>query len=108
MASFPHDNKTPTLPTIIPLWQQQAQQWARVRPPLRPSAADLVFAQNEIDRHASRDRPMNTLILGATPELLDLHWPASSRVLAVDLSGPMIRALWGDRSKPHHWPAQGD
>jgi SAM-dependent methyltransferase len=109
MASFPPE-KTPTPPSVIPLWQQQAQQWARVRPPLRPSAPDLFFAQKEIDRHASRYAPMHALILGATPELLDLDWPASSRVLAVDLSGSMIRALWGDRSnqRTHHWPAQGD
>jgi hypothetical protein len=110
MPRFSHDNKKPDSPPVIPLWEQQARQWASVRPPLRPSACDLVFAQNEIDRQESRNSPMNALILGVTPELLDLQWPASARVLAIDLSGSMIRGLWRDRSseRHHHWPAQGD
>jgi SAM-dependent methyltransferase len=114
MPRFSHDNKKSDSPPVIPLWEQQARQWASVRPPLRPSACDLVFAQNEIDRQESlggpMNAPMNALILGVTPELLDLRWPAEANVLAIDLSGSMIRGLWRKRpnERHRHWPAQGD
>src|ERR1019366_5481309 len=110
MKSFGHEKEPAVQSAIIPLWEKQARQWARVRPPLRPSAPDLVFAQDEIDRQAALIGQLNAVILGVTPELLDLRWPASARVLAVDLSGSMIRGLWRANLNHRHcrWSVQGD
>lgn len=85
---------TTTLPPA-PLWEQQARQWAQVKPPLRPSAADLAWAQQAIDRCAvGREPAPAALVLGVTPELAALRWPAAGLVLGADLSMPMIRGLW--------------
>ncbi len=78
-----------------PLWEQQARQWARLKPPLRPSAEDIAVAQRVVDEwvlaHGSAPR---ALVLGATPELASLRWPEESAVAAVDLSSVMLRHVW--------------
>jgi SAM-dependent methyltransferase len=78
-----------------PLWEQQARQWQLVKPPLRPSGEDLVWAQEAIDRQVRclHSAPA-ALMLGVTPELATLRWPQGSVVVAVDLSMPMIREVW--------------
>jgi SAM-dependent methyltransferase len=78
-----------------PLWEQQARQWSRIKPPLRPSGEDLVWAQESIDRRRQRQqRPLRALVLGATAELASLHWPEDSEVTAMDLSDPMLQGVW--------------
>lgn len=78
-----------------PLWEQQARQWARLKPPLRPSAEDIAVAQRVVDgwslAHGTAPR---ALVLGATPELASLRWPEGSAVVAVDLSSVMLRNVW--------------
>jgi SAM-dependent methyltransferase len=82
--------------TPSPLWEQQARQWSQVKPPLRPSGEDLLWAQDTLNRWSSRHgpAPVTALVLGVTPELATLNWPAASHVLGADLSMPMIRGLW--------------
>jgi SAM-dependent methyltransferase len=61
-------------------------------PPLRPCPDDI--------RHFSEllrlepDRPLHALILGVTPELFHLDWPAGTVVRAADRSQKMIEAVW--------------
>jgi SAM-dependent methyltransferase len=82
-----------TLPSR--LWEQQALQWARLGAPLRPAPEDRLLAQRALDRwcrnHSSSPR---ALVLGATPELASLDWPAGSEVVAVDLVEGMLRGVW--------------
>ena len=77
------------------LWEQQARQWARLGPPLRPGGEDVLLAQRAIDtwrrNHSSSPR---AVILGATPELASLDWPEGSHVIAVDLVEGMLRGVW--------------
>jgi hypothetical protein len=79
----------------VPLWEQQARHWARVKPPLRPSGEEIRRAQQEVDRWLARGgRSTSGLILGVTPELVALKWPEGCRVMAADLSLPMIRGVF--------------
>jgi SAM-dependent methyltransferase len=79
-------------PPTEPLWQRHARQWARIKPPLRPAGEDLVWAQEIVDRHGRAG--MTVGILGVTPELARLSWPAHTRLLAMDYSMPMVRGVW--------------
>jgi hypothetical protein len=74
----------------LPLWQRQADQWSRVRPPLRPSGDDLVWAQRAVDLSEAR----TAVVLGVTPELAALRWCEGTRLLLTDHSLAMILALW--------------
>jgi SAM-dependent methyltransferase len=75
-------------------WTEVARQWDQVGPPLRPSAEDLAAYRAAIDRW-TRDRGApRALILGVTPELARLPWPAGTHLLAIDHTPSMIRAVW--------------
>lgn len=72
-----------------------ARLWHLVGPPLRPAAADLLVFQAAIDRwHAANVRVPSVLILGVTPELYRLGWPAGTIPTALDDSREMIDAVW--------------
>jgi SAM-dependent methyltransferase len=51
-------------------------------------------------RAAHPGRPLRALILGVTPELATLPWPADTTLLAVDRSPDMIRAVWPSAGLP--------
>src|ERR1700678_724849 len=77
-------------------WKRHAQQWSLVQPPLRPSAEDLVFSRAAVAewlRNTQRTDP-TVLVLGVTQELCSLWVHGEGRMIAVDNSADMIRALW--------------
>lgn len=76
-------------------WQNVAQRWQLLGSPLRPIAADVAAFERAIRNWSEHyEKPPRGLILGVTPELYRLHWPAGSRVSAVDHTQAMIDALW--------------
>jgi len=75
---------------MIDHWRQVAERWSQVGPPLRPSPSDIQVYSSML----SAEVPVSALILGVTPELAALDWPMGSRVLAVDHTEAMIRAIW--------------
>src|SRR5690606_904625 len=78
-----------------PLWEQQARQWAQLKPPLRPSAEDIAVAQRVVDEWVlARGCAPRALVLGATPEFASLRWVEGSAVVAVDLSSVMLGNVW--------------
>ena len=79
----------------VSLWDQIADLWRLFGPPIRPVADDLAVYQEIVDRAtASIEVPPRVLLLGVTPELYRLCWPADARVFALDSSAPMIEAVW--------------
>ena len=79
-----------------PIWIAQAQQWARIGPPLRPSRADVAIVE-ELVRARSKPR---VLLLGVTPEIATLSWPAGTTLVAVDRSEGMIATVWPKQGTP--------
>lgn len=79
-------------------WHQIAGQWDQLGPPLRPSAEDT-GAYEEAIRRWGCSTALRGLILGVTPELYHLPWPAGSHITAVDRTERMIELVWpGARS----------
>jgi SAM-dependent methyltransferase len=82
-------------------WPRHAQQWALVGPPLRPGPADRAIAQ------AVLGPVRRAVVLGVTPELIELAWPADSAVVAVERSRAVIDAIF-PRGRPHARAVQAD
>lgn len=79
------------------VWQQHARQWQRIGAPLRPSAEDgRLMLELAAPALAGKAAP-GVVILGVTPELVQLPWPDGTRLLALDQSAEMIAAVW----RPH-------
>jgi len=75
-------------------WIKNAKQWSLVGPPLRPSAEDLRFVEAALEDARPKAAGLRAMVLGVTPELATLRWPAATSLVAVDKSAPMIRAIW--------------
>jgi SAM-dependent methyltransferase len=76
-------------------WRRHAQQWQWIGPPLRPDVEDVLAAESAVARWSrSRGRAPDALLLGVTPEIATMRWPAGTRLLAVDHSWAMIRGVW--------------
>jgi SAM-dependent methyltransferase len=76
-------------------WSGMARLWRLVGPPLRPAPEDLGVYQDAIRRWlASHGGAPRALILGVTPELCGLSWPAGTSLRALDGSRQMIKSVW--------------
>lgn len=82
-------------------WNRIARNWHLVGAPLRPGGADIELFRAAVERHAAElGRTLNALILGVTPELATLAWPAGTTLHALDGSAAMIESLWrGERGR---------
>lgn len=75
-------------------WPRHARQWALVGPPLRPCAEDTAVVEAAVAAWAgATGHPPRALVLGVTPELVGMRWPAGSAVTAIDRSAAMIAAM---------------
>lgn len=82
------------------VWKNQASQWQRVGPPLRPSRPDHTLLENVIQKWHSKNGSPRVLVLGVTPEMARLNWPAGTDLLAVDHSQRMIDEVWPGYPSP--------
>jgi SAM-dependent methyltransferase len=74
-------------------WPLHARAWSRVGPPLRPCSEDIAIVNREVAAWA-KDRRVDALVLGVTPELVEMRLPAGSTVVAVDKQASMIDSLF--------------
>jgi SAM-dependent methyltransferase len=78
----------------LDVWKQIAQNWQRVGSPQRPTDEDghlmLALAAPALAAH----RAPGVVVMGVTPEIVRLPWPAGSRILALDRSAEMIARVW--------------
>lgn len=75
-------------------WDSYAARWGLIGEPLRPGAEDLQYLARCAGPHLSARSASSVLLLGVTPEIAELRWPAGTRLLAVDKSEGMVRAVW--------------
>jgi len=81
-------------------WNSVAQCWHLYSSPLRPCAEDLAVFSDFIRIHGlpSPDGARAALILGVTPEIATMPWPAKTFVTGADRSQEMIERVWpGDQ-----------
>lgn len=82
-------------------WNEHARQWDKVGPPLRPCAEDIRLAQALLGvGEDTAGRRRHAVLLGVTPEVAAMDWPAGTRLTAVDRSMGMISGVFPGRSLP--------
>lgn len=74
-----------------------AAVWDQIGPPLRPSAEDIILYQRLSEPVIAGSRALRILLLGVTPELYRIPWPADRDFLAVDHTVAMIESVWPGR-----------
>jgi SAM-dependent methyltransferase len=90
------DNQAAAAHHAVVHWNTSASVWDVIGPPLRPSAEDLEIIQRAVSDWAGT-RPAGTkraLLLGVTPEIACMSWPAATELVACDESEEMIRQVW--------------
>ncbi|ABW66394.1 hypothetical protein [Desulfosudis oleivorans] len=78
-------------------WSLHARQWRHIGPPLRPCTQDIRIFEQRIAAWHAETRPADdsvALLLGVTPEIAAMSWPARTRLLAVDHNLDMVRYVW--------------
>ncbi len=76
------------------LWSYLASIWKDRRPPARPSPQDTALLQELVAGVLAGCAAPRALLLGVTPEIVTMAWPAGTRLFAVDGSAAMIREVW--------------
>src|SRR5947209_65461 len=83
-------------------WNSLANVWAHLGSPLRPSAEDQRGYSSLIFPWMEKFARARIIILGVTPELYELPWPAEHDLIALDHSREMIETVWpGPRESAH-------
>lgn len=65
-----------------------------VRPPWHPSREDAAFMREWTSPVLEKTSVRKVLVLGVTPEIVQLEWPACAHVVGIDSSPAMISSLW--------------
>lgn len=77
-------------------WSSHASQWQHVGTPLRPGTEDIrhleSLAGREIDWSGSA--MSRVLLLGVTPEIARMNWPAGTQLFAADRNLAMLASVW--------------
>ena len=88
-----HESEGPTKDASH--WSNMATNWHLNGPPLKPGPMDAAAywdaAKSWIDHSSKTPR---ILLLGVTPELYALPWPAKREFLAVERNPDMIKHVW--------------
>jgi SAM-dependent methyltransferase len=86
-------------------WDSMAECWGLHGSPLRPGEDDVRLYQRVVDELAGCGGMQRAVILGVTPELYHLRWPADMELRAIDRSADMIGRVWPGRE---HEVVRGD
>jgi hypothetical protein len=78
------------------IWARIARNYAAFGSPLVPCAEDIRVFENVAAVHTRLAKTCDTeaVMLGMTPGIAQMRWPPNSKLLAVDKSEAVIRALW--------------
>lgn len=74
-------------------WDLLAQRW-RFSAPLSPGPADAAWFEGRLGALAAARPSARALMLGVTPALAAMRWPATMQVAAVDWSTEMLAKVW--------------
>jgi hypothetical protein len=91
-------------------WNKLAHDYQYLGPPLCPCNIDVRLAEQVLAgmRSAHADEALRVLLCGVTPELGRMTCPPDTRLLAVDHSEPMIRAVWPGDRPGERWAVRGN
>ncbi len=81
-------------------WDKQAIHWDQITEPLRPSTMDIQVLTQWIYRYYQTNyRPLTVLLLGVTPEIVNISWPEKTKLLTVDQNMDMIKLIFRKQSR---------
>jgi SAM-dependent methyltransferase len=80
------------------VWKKHASQWVRVGEPLRPSAEDGEAMLSLATPSLLFGADACIVVMGVTPEVIQLSWPENTTMIAIDHSKEMIDSLWRPNS----------
>lgn len=89
-------------------WSEIARLWDLSGPPLRVAPDDVTTYWGAVAGLMEEQPVPRVLLLGVTPELYGLPWPAGTDFQAADRSGVMIDKVWkgpGDAVRQEDWTA---
>ncbi len=91
-------------------WNKLADDYQYLGPPLCPSDEDVRLAEEALDRMRSRlgDEPLRVLLCGVTPELGRMRCPRDTRLVALEQTQSMIRAVWPGDRPGERWAVQAN
>ena len=91
-------------------WNSLAGSYGGLQPPLVPSRDDLRFFEDTAAAWAAGHPgvPVQALLLGVTPRIAGMRWPAPSVLVAVDGSPAMVRQVWPGNIEGVRWGVCGD
>ncbi len=90
----------PATPLPELMWEKLATHWMHRRPPARPAPEDTALFERLVAGVLEGRSAPRALVLGVTPEIVTMRWPAGTQLFAVDASTGMIRAFWPARDAP--------
>jgi hypothetical protein len=77
-------------------WNSTARSWDLYTSPLRPCGEDVATFLRFINTYSDTppDGATAALILGVTPEIATMSWPAPTLVTGVDKAQEMVKVVW--------------
>src|ERR1039458_51759 len=76
-------------------WNSLASSYAALGSPLRPAREDIRFMEAAVAGWAAwHSRAPRAVLIGVTPDIAQMAWPAQTSLTAVDSSLTMVSALW--------------
>lgn len=73
-------------------WDKQAKSWELIGPPLKPSDLDIQNYSAWIAKE-SHNKKLSVLVLGVTPEIIQIKWPDHTKLMAADCNLSMIQKI---------------
>jgi hypothetical protein len=75
-------------------WDKVGKKWRYLKPPFRPSPAELTIYEKRITEVAKNEKNPKAVVLGATPELRDLLTKYNySKVVLVDIDPNVVKEM---------------
>ncbi len=91
-------------------WYHLADMWRFVGPPLRPTYEDTQKREQFVDTWCQKTGICNPkcLLLGVTPEIVEMRWPPDKQVFALDCNDRMIKHVYPGHNREGFHVLQGD
>ena len=86
-----------------------ARSYGMMGPPLRPSSEDVRYMEETVAAWAAGQTGtcLHALLLGVTPDIADMSWPAPTMLVGIDSALPMTQAVWPGNLPHKRWAVCG-
>jgi len=94
--------------SAVAYWEARSRDW-RVATPISPLPDDVRFYEANAARFGAEAAPPRALLLGVTPAIAVMRWPAGTDLVALDWADGMLRNVFPrDHVNAFTLPVRGD